>query len=45
MLHVEFRGCFIPPLPQKSFIDHKIANDDFLRLRRSDLQVWETGTL
>ena len=37
-LHTEYRGLFIPPLPQKSFIDHKI-NEDFLRLRRADLQV------
>ncbi|GAX75390.1 hypothetical protein CEUSTIGMA_g2834.t1 [Chlamydomonas eustigma] len=40
MLHAEFRGCFIPPLPQKSFIDHKLANEEFLRLRRSDLQAF-----
>ena len=39
LLHAEFRGLFIPPLPQKTLIDHKIANEEFLRLRRADLQV------
>jgi hypothetical protein len=39
LLHAEFRGLFIPPLPPKTLIDHKIANDEFLRLRRADLQV------
>jgi hypothetical protein len=39
MLHIEYRGLFIPPLPQKSLIDHKIASEEFLRLRRANLQV------
>ena len=45
LLHAEYRGLFIPPLPQKSFIEHKIANDDFLRLRRADLQVEGGGAV
>mmetsp|Transcript_38886 Transcript_38886/g.86490 ORF Transcript_38886/g.86490 Transcript_38886/m.86490 type:complete len:651 (-) Transcript_38886:1015-2967(-) len=40
LLHTEYRGYFIPPLPQKSFIEGKIASEDFLRLRRADLQAF-----
>lgn len=34
-----YRGYIIPPLPEKSFIQSKMAHDDFIRLRRADLQA------
>uniref|UniRef100_A0A6U2HTY4 PX domain-containing protein n=1 Tax=Chlamydomonas euryale TaxID=1486919 RepID=A0A6U2HTY4_9CHLO len=38
LLHAEFRGCFIPPLPPKSIIEN--SAEEFLRLRRADLQAY-----
>ncbi|MEW5309807.1 MAG: hypothetical protein WDW38_001665 [Sanguina aurantia] len=43
MLKHSYRGYFIPPLPDKSYIDSKLAQDDFLRLRRADLQAFLRG--
>lgn len=39
MLKTESRGFVVPPLPEKSFLEAKMARDDFIRLRRADLQV------
>jgi sorting nexin-1/2 len=39
----EYRGYIVPPLPEKSYIQGKMAHDDFIRLRRADLQVWVEG--
>eukprot|EP00798_Chlamydomonas_sp_ICE-L_P014089 gene14089-20041_t len=37
-------GCFIPPLPEKSITEGRIggsgSHDDFMRLRRADLQAY-----
>ena len=41
MLHAEHRGAFIPPLPQKTLIEN--SSEEFLKLRRADLQVLITG--
>ena len=41
MLHAEHRGAFIPPLPQKTLIEN--SSEEFLKLRRADLQVTTTG--
>jgi hypothetical protein len=35
----EYRGFIVPPLPEKSLIQARMAHDDFIRLRRADLQV------
>lgn len=42
-LKQEYRGYFVPPLPEKSFIQGKMAQDDFIRLRRADLQAFMKG--
>ena len=40
ILHAQCRGYFIPPLPPKSLIGIiENSSEDFLRLRRADLQV------
>lgn len=39
ILKQEYEGFFLPPLPDKNFIDGHIARESFLRLRRADLQV------
>lgn len=39
-LKSEYRGFIVPPLPEKSFIQGKMAHDDFIRLRRADLQAF-----
>ncbi|KAF5831189.1 hypothetical protein DUNSADRAFT_13466 [Dunaliella salina] len=38
ILKHEYEGFFLPPLPEKSYIDGRIARESFLRLRRADLQ-------
>uniref|UniRef100_A0A7S0RGS5 PX domain-containing protein n=1 Tax=Chlamydomonas leiostraca TaxID=1034604 RepID=A0A7S0RGS5_9CHLO len=40
VLKQEYRGYFVPPLPEKAFIAGKMAHDDFIRLRRADLQAF-----
>lgn len=40
MLRHNYRGYFIPPLPEKSFVDSKLAREGFVRLRRVDLQAY-----
>ncbi|KAJ9510656.1 hypothetical protein QJQ45_027533 [Haematococcus lacustris] len=42
-LRAEFRGLIIPPLPEKSFLQGKMAQDEFIRLRRADLQAFLKG--
>ncbi|EFJ43031.1 hypothetical protein VOLCADRAFT_96778 [Volvox carteri f. nagariensis] len=39
VVKLQYRGYIIPPLPEKSFIEAKLAHEDFLRLRRADLQA------
>ncbi|KAG2440841.1 hypothetical protein HXX76_003696 [Chlamydomonas incerta] len=43
LVKAHYRGYIIPPLPEKSFIDAKLAHEDFLRLRRADLQAFLRG--
>lgn len=48
LVKAQYRGYIIPPLPEKSFIESKLAHEDFLRLRRADLQAgagqrWKRG--
>ncbi|GLC72447.1 hypothetical protein PLESTF_001248700 [Pleodorina starrii] len=43
LMKLQYRGYIIPPLPEKSFIEAKLAHDDFLRLRRADLQAFLRG--
>lgn len=39
LLRTLCRGYFVPPVPEKSFIDARLGQEDFLRLRRADLQA------
>lgn len=39
LLRTLSRGYIVPPVPEKSFLDARLAQEDFLRLRRADLQV------
>ncbi|GIL92817.1 hypothetical protein Vretimale_19222 [Volvox reticuliferus] len=43
IMKLQYRGYIIPPLPEKSFIEAKLAHEDFLRLRRADLQAFIRG--
>lgn len=43
LLHAEYKGCIIPPLPAKTFILIENHSDEFLRLRRADLQAFLRG--
>lgn len=43
ILKHEYEGFFLPPLPEKSYIDGRIARESFLRLRRADLQAFLKG--
>lgn len=43
VLKAQYRGYIIPPLPEKSFIESKLGQEDFVRLRRADLQVGAEG--
>ncbi|KXZ56206.1 hypothetical protein GPECTOR_1g179 [Gonium pectorale] len=43
IIKLQYRGYIIPPLPEKSFLDAKLGHDDFLRLRRADLQAFIRG--
>ncbi|KAG2497818.1 hypothetical protein HYH03_004088 [Edaphochlamys debaryana] len=40
LIKAAYRGYIIPPLPEKSFLDAKLGHEDFLRLRRADLQAF-----
>lgn len=45
MLKAHHHGYFVPPLPEKSFLESKIAmREGFLRVRRVDLQVCSGGS-
>jgi hypothetical protein len=39
LLKSHYRGYIIPPLPEKAFLEARLGSEEFLRLRRADLQV------
>mmetsp|Transcript_7588 Transcript_7588/g.14903 ORF Transcript_7588/g.14903 Transcript_7588/m.14903 type:complete len:624 (-) Transcript_7588:607-2478(-) len=45
VLRWQFRGLIIPPLPEKSFLESKFGNDEFLKSRQADLQTFLKGVI
>ncbi|CAD7700104.1 unnamed protein product [Ostreobium quekettii] len=43
VLHANHRGYFIPPLPDKNFIQAKMANADFVQMRKAELNCFLRG--